>query len=73
MTFHSEGGRFWDDDVLAAVLDFVDSHEEQQSLQYSLASNYPRRVFTREGDGAATLAQLGLSPQALLFVQPLDD
>lgn len=51
----------------------MDSREEHQSLQYSLASNFPRRVFTRPGDGAASLKALGLAPQALLFVQPLDD
>lgn len=55
------------------MLDWVDSREDHDSLRYDLASNFPRRVFTRQRDGAAALKELGLAPQALLFVQPLDD
>lgn len=65
--------RFNGSDTFQAVIDLVDSREEQQSLDYSLATNYPRRVFSADDDATATLLSLGLLPQALLFVQPLDD
>lgn len=54
------------------VYDFVDSLEALTATKYVLASNFPRRVFTAELL-ALPLAELGLAPQALLFVQPDDD
>lgn len=45
----------------------------QTALPYSLASNFPRRVFSGADSAGESLAALGLTPQALLFVQPADD
>lgn len=54
------------------VYDFVDSLEALTATKYTLASNFPRRVFTPDLL-PLTLAELGLAPQALLFVQPDDN
>lgn len=65
--------RFQASDPLQAVFDFADAQEDNAAAAYSLASNFPRRVFSAGEHGAATLSELGLAPQALLFVQPADD
>ena len=66
--------RFDADEALQAVFDFVDSQGgEEIALHYVLASNFPRRTFTRDADATGSLAQHGLTPQALLFVQPSED
>ena len=52
--------------------DFVDTLEGLSTLRYSLASSYPRRVFNGEMM-RQSFQDLGLTPQALLFVQPDDD
>ena len=52
--------------------DFVDSLESLEVLKYSLATSYPRRVFTEE-TLHQSFEELGLSAQATLFVQSQDD
>ncbi len=65
--------RFSGEDALHAVFAFVDAQEENDALGYALASNFPRRVFAPGGAEAGTsVSALGLTPQALLFVQPAD-
>ncbi|GLC37053.1 hypothetical protein PLESTB_001396700 [Pleodorina starrii] len=56
--------------TLQAVFDFVDSLDATTYSRYHLVANYPRRVFLRAAHGPAQLQELGLSPQAALFVQP---
>ncbi|KAG2497590.1 hypothetical protein HYH03_004336 [Edaphochlamys debaryana] len=56
--------------TLQAVFDFVDSLDATAYPRYHLVANYPRRVFLRAAHGPAALAELGLVPQAALFVQP---
>ncbi|KAG2436792.1 hypothetical protein HXX76_006316 [Chlamydomonas incerta] len=56
--------------TLQAVFDYVDSLDATSYSRYHLVSNYPRRVFVRAAHGPASLAELGLVPQAALFVQP---
>ena len=60
--------------VLSAqkAYDFVDSLESLDVLKYSLATSYPRRVFT-EDTLHRSFEELGLSMQATLFVQSQDD
>ena len=56
-----------------AVYDFVDTLEEVGCLRYSLASSFPRIVFSGADKLPQSLEQLGLAPQALLLLQPEDD
>ncbi|EFJ40523.1 hypothetical protein VOLCADRAFT_99643 [Volvox carteri f. nagariensis] len=56
--------------ALQAVFDFVDSLDATSYSRYHLVANYPRRVFLRAAHGPASLQELGLTPQAALFVQP---
>jgi FAS-associated factor 2 len=65
--------RFLSGDTVGAVFDFVDTLEGAAGAAYSLVSNFPRRVFTRDGDADVTLAEGGLAPQAMLMYQNLDD
>ena len=44
------------------MFDFVDTLEEVDGMEYSLVSNYPRRVFQRAADGGVTLLDGGLHP-----------
>ncbi len=61
--------RFSDFSPMQDVYDYVDSLPATTAATYRLASNFPRRLYT--GDLlASSLADLGLAPQALLFVQP---
>ena len=56
---------------LQDVHDFVDSLDALTSLNYSLASTHPRKVY----DSSClkqTLAELGLTPSAMLLVQYTD-
>ncbi len=56
---------------LQAVHDFVDSLDALTSLNYSLASTHPRKVY----DSSClqqTLTELGLTPSAMLLVQYAD-
>ncbi|KAK9806360.1 hypothetical protein WJX72_011391 [[Myrmecia] bisecta] len=64
--------RFLAADPLQRVHDYVDSLEGFSALKYCLATNFPRKVFSGT-DLTASLAQLELAPQAILFVQPIDD
>ena len=48
------------------------SLEQVDAVKFHLASSFPRKVFTDE-EQASTLTQLGLAPQAALFVQVSDD
>ena len=52
--------------------DWVASLEEVDAVKFHLASSFPRKVFTDE-ELRSTLEQLGLAPQAALFVQVADD
>lgn len=52
--------------------DWVASLEEVDAVKFHLASSFPRKVFTEE-ELRGTLEQLGLAPQAALFVQVADD
>ena len=56
---------------LQDVHDFVDSLDALTSLNYSLASTHPRKVY----DSSClqqTLTELGLTPSAMLLVQYVD-
>ena len=48
--------------AVSDVFDFVDTLEEVDGMEYSLVSNYPRRVFQRAADGGVTLLDGGLHP-----------
>ena len=48
------------------------SLEEVNAVKFHLASSFPRKVFA-EQELRSTLEQLGLAPQAALFVQVADD
>ena len=64
--------RFESSAPLQLVFDFVDSLEQHSALRYVLATSFPKTIL----GGAAlerSLADLGLAPQAMLLVQPLDD
>mmetsp|Transcript_10376 Transcript_10376/g.36143 ORF Transcript_10376/g.36143 Transcript_10376/m.36143 type:complete len:144 (+) Transcript_10376:1553-1984(+) len=63
--------RFRDSEPVRRVYDFVDSLEGLDMNAYQLQSNYPRKVLARD-DGTG-LKEAGLAPQAMLFVQNLDD
>lgn len=56
--------------TLQAVFDYVDSLDATTYHRYHLVANYPRRVFLRAPHGPSPLQELGLVPQAALFVQP---
>jgi len=64
--------RFRSDSPLQVVFDFVHTLPEVGStlLVCHLVSSYPKRLFTPR-DEQVTLADLGLAPQATLFVQPV--
>jgi len=62
--------RFLAEDVLQSVIDWVDSLDSHDHLEYSLAMTYPRRVFHGEEEMQRTLDELGLTPQAALLLQP---
>jgi len=66
----NEMRRFADASPLSAVYDWVDSLEQSEHLEYDLASSFPRKTFPRSESAAVTLAEAGLAPQAVLFVQP---
>lgn len=55
------------------MFDFLDQAEGQPHLRYSLATMYPTRVFRGADDLAASLADLGLAPQAALLLQPEEE
>ena len=52
--------------------DWVASLEEVDAVNFLLVSSFPRKVFTEE-QHHSTLVELGLAPQATLFVQVADD
>ncbi|GFR40612.1 hypothetical protein Agub_g1193, partial [Astrephomene gubernaculifera] len=56
--------------TLNAVFDYVESLDASSYPRFHLVSSYPRRVFLRAAHGPAQLQELGLVPQAALFVQP---
>ena len=64
--------RFRGDADLARVFDFVDTLPSVTSINYSLVSNFPRQVFTRDSNRGVTVKASGLHPQAALFVQSED-
>jgi FAS-associated factor 2 len=64
--------RFHAQDLLRSVYDVIDLHMASKGVMqphYVLESNFPK---TQYQDKDATLAALGLVPQAVLFVQDLD-
>jgi hypothetical protein len=65
--------RFLASSTLAAVRDFVDvylgDNGHAHIERYSLATNFPRKVFT---DGGMGLREAGLHPQSVLYVQDQD-
>ena len=64
--------RFLESDTVSDVFDFLDSLEESAvGVAYSLVSNFPRRVFSR--DNSVDLKQAGLAPQAMLMYRLDDD
>lgn len=64
--------RFSSDQPLQAVYDFVDSLEGLQSLSYSLATTFPKVIYSSD-KLQQTIQQLGLAPQAAMLVQNHDD
>jgi FAS-associated factor 2 len=65
--------RFMSSDQLQIVQDWVDGLESHEHLKYSLATTYPRRVYTGRVDMVQSLKELELMPQAVLLVQPQED
>ena len=63
--------RFLSRDTVSDVYNFVDTIEGLGE-NYSLVSNFPRRVYSRVQDGAVTLADGGLHPQAMLMYREDD-
>ena len=53
------------------LYDYVDSLEELHSVQYQLHSNFPREAYGRNLKDK-TLEEVGLCPNAMLFLQPED-
>eukprot|EP01025_Chloroclados_australasicus_P012706 TRINITY_DN1597_c0_g2_i1.p2 TRINITY_DN1597_c0_g2~~TRINITY_DN1597_c0_g2_i1.p2 ORF type:complete len:501 (+),score=75.32 TRINITY_DN1597_c0_g2_i1:49-1503(+) len=64
--------RFYDQDKVSSVYDFVCGLGALQCWQFSLAMSYPRKVFGPDSY-SNTLIDAGLSPQAVLFVQVEDE
>ena len=60
-------------DPLQVLRDWVDVLESHEHLVYSLATTYPRRVFSGEETMRKSLEELGLAPQAVVLVQPEDE
>lgn len=52
--------------------DWVASLEQVYAVKFHLASSFPRKIFTDE-EQRCTLVELGLAPQAALFVQVADE
>ncbi len=52
--------------------DWVASLDQIDAVKFHLASSFPRKVFTDQ-EQKNTLVELGLAPQAALFVQVADD
>lgn len=65
--------RFMASDVLQVVQDWVDGLDSHEHLRYSLATTYPRRVLSGVEYMGQNLEALGLTPQAVVLVQPEDD
>ena len=64
--------RFARDAQVARVFDYVDTLPSLLAIKYSLVSNFPRQVYSRESHQGATVQAAGLHPQAALFVQAED-
>jgi len=66
--------RFGKECTLQHVVDFVESSDPDiyDGADFDLVSNYPRRVFGA-AEREATLEELGLHPQAMLFTKEQDD
>lgn len=54
------------------VYDFVDSLEDFKVWEYNLVTSYPKKVLSKDLLHQS-FQDLGLAPQATLFVQTLDD
>ena len=52
--------------------DWVASLDHVDAVRFHLASSFPRKVFTDQ-EQRNSLVELGLAPQAALFVQLADD
>ena len=63
--------RFLGENTVGDVYNFVDTLEGLGE-KYSLVSNFPRRVFSRDKEGGVTLVAAGLHPQAMLMYQSDD-
>ncbi|KAK9918295.1 hypothetical protein WJX75_002911 [Coccomyxa subellipsoidea] len=64
--------RFSSSAALQEVWDWVGSLEELDAVNFSLASSFPRQVFSGSSL-AKSLSELGLAPQAALLVQVDDE
>ncbi|CEG39579.1 Predicted regulator of the ubiquitin pathway (contains UAS and UBX domains) [Plasmopara halstedii] len=77
--FHLHNGKrlehiFYAHDTLGTVRDFIDVEFYDRDIpirNYELATNYPKKVYGPELLNV-TLADAGLAPQALVYVQDLD-
>ena len=58
---------------LAAVRAWVESLDAHDSMTYSLVLAAPPRTVFGVGQGGASLTELGLAPQAALFVRCEDE
>lgn len=65
--------RFMSSDQVQIVQDWVDGLESLEHLNYSLAMSYPRKVLTGREIMVQSLEELGLTPHAVLLVQPEDE
>jgi len=65
--------RFMSSDQVQIVQDWVDGLESLEHLKYSLAMTYPRRLLSGREIMVQSLEELGLTPQAVLLVQPEDE
>ena len=59
--------RFYSTDTISDVYDFVDTLESLNEREYTLLTNFPRRMFARTD--SVNLAEAGVHPNGALFVQ----
>jgi len=68
--------RFYQDDTVEAIKAFLVLYLEEQNSHiknFSISTNYPKKVFDMEGDDKErTLKEVGLVPQAVIMIQDLD-
>ncbi|XP_065072138.1 FAS-associated factor 2-like [Rhopilema esculentum] len=64
--------RFLTSDQFELLVDFVFGHEDTPK-EFALNSNFPRKTFQTDSNTNQTLAEVGLSSSAVLFVQNLTE